>query len=234
MIDRDARKKLVAALDAYMNEQTSSGQLQDILDGITTEDPTVQGVAEQLGFHVDYFREHKIVASKEEWDYFNRLRLLLQSDGEMKTRFRWHWRQGAAFLALTAFIGYIIVTGWGRHLLFAMIPLGLVSLLLTWLRFPVHVDKSLYPFPSIACLLKLRRRVKDFARRRYPAELAQRRIRPRREEIVTAIPYILLCLLLSPLVLAIHMLPTIEWQGKIDIPEATGAEEKVLHSGVTL
>ena len=94
MIDRSARNAMSKALGEYMAEEASAFELDDALDRLarSTEDGTVKFVRKLIWFHYDDLRDHKIVATKQEWDYFNRLLFLLESDAEgefVKTRGTW-------------------------------------------------------------------------------------------------------------------------------------------------
>ena len=102
MIDRRARNKMATAIRSYMDEEMKAFQLDEELNRISdaTKDKTVKDISFILYFHYDDIENHKIVASKEEWDYFNRLLLLLESDGELESinsRTIWHpFRQTVA------------------------------------------------------------------------------------------------------------------------------------------
>jgi len=58
-------------------------------------------IADVLWFHYDDLKDHKVIAAKAEWDYFNRLLLLLESDAELeeiKSGHKWHACQAIAVL----------------------------------------------------------------------------------------------------------------------------------------
>ena len=54
-------------------------------------------------FHYDDCKEHFVVASKAQWDFFNRLLLLIASDAEIAvaTRRSWHPSQSIAAVFLS-------------------------------------------------------------------------------------------------------------------------------------
>ncbi len=65
------------------------------------------------------------MASKEEWDDFNRLLLLLEADGELetvKTWREWHPLQGVATLLFAVFVALAIRVGFGEHLFAYALP----------------------------------------------------------------------------------------------------------------
>ena len=83
------------AIRAYMAETITAFQLDEALFTIAdaTQDGTVKAVAKQMWFHYDDCKDHKIVSSKQTWDYFNRLLLLLESEAEAEfVRTRTSWR----------------------------------------------------------------------------------------------------------------------------------------------
>jgi len=95
MIDRKSRDEMGKAIRNYMAETTGAFELADSLYSIAhdTQDGTVKFVEKVMWFHYDDCKDHKIVASKQEWDYFNRLLLLLESDAEAEfVRSRNSWR----------------------------------------------------------------------------------------------------------------------------------------------
>ena len=117
MIDRRSREQMCAAIRDYMAKKTSAFELDDAMDSLarSTEDGTVGFVRKLMWFHYDDCKDHKIVVTKQEWDYFNRLLLLLESDAEgefVKTRGIWGIgfrnlfrkdRPSAAEIAITPF-----------------------------------------------------------------------------------------------------------------------------------
>jgi hypothetical protein len=105
------------AIRDYMAERIGAFELADSLHSTAraTHDATVKFVHNLMWFHYDDCKDHKVVASKQEWDYFNRLLLLLESEAEVdfvRTRNSWRaeWRSffhrekpSAAELAITPF-----------------------------------------------------------------------------------------------------------------------------------
>src|SRR5262249_4022391 len=149
-------------------------------------------VVPALWHHYDDCRDHKVVLSKEQWDYFQRLMLLLESDAHLDVREcrRWSMTQLLAGIALSAFVLCAFWVGFGAHLFAVAIPFGLASIGLSRLRqrSARHIlsssEVALIPFSSISELLAVRRRVPAFSKQAYPASLAARRIRSRSQESV--------------------------------------------------
>jgi hypothetical protein len=110
-----------------------------------------------MWLHYDDFRDHAIVASKREWDHFNRLLLLLASDAEIQVARRWcglHVSQVAALLAFASYTHLAARGGFLRDDLFAWtFPFGLVSMALAWFNRRQKIVQTrktaLEPFPSL-------------------------------------------------------------------------------------
>jgi len=104
IVDRAARDKAADLLDRYLREEIGASDLDEGLQKVDdeTEDPTLGHVILQLWFFYDDFLDHKVVAEKEQWDFLQRLLLLLRSDGTIEERStrRWTIRQGLALLGI--------------------------------------------------------------------------------------------------------------------------------------
>jgi len=208
----------VKAVRSYMNEEISAFQFDGALTKArnATDDKTPQTIARCFWFHYDDCKDHKMVASKEEWDFFNRLLLLLESGGEIETvRSCRQWRllQAVAALFFLTFLLIAVQTGWGDHLIGFALPFGPPSLLLAWLNSrrrnnQIHPrERALAPFPSVSSLLAVRRRVRSFARRLYPKAIAGRRIRDPIIYYLMWIQWSIAWCMFSPVVLFFQMLP---------------------------
>lgn len=199
MLDRTSRNEIVAALRSYMDEAITAFQFDEKLSAIAhvTKDETVHAVRHALWFHYDDCTDHKIVASKEEWDYFTRLLLLLDSNAEMATvssRYRWHAKNATAAVLLAVFGMIVVRNGFGSEPMVYSIPFGPPSMLLAWVnarrekRSGKRSEILLSPFPSVGSLLAIRRQLPGFAKRRYPTHLADRRIRESTDLFIRWIP----------------------------------------------
>lgn len=186
MVDMQARADVAAALRVYMAEDITAFELDDALSEACckTKDKTVSGIVQALWFYYDDITDHKVIAHKDDWAYFNRILLLLESGGEVVYGERtWHWgRQGAcALLCLAALACAFFYWGSEAYLAYA-VPLGLASLLIgRWeskeQRHNEAVEAATVPFPSVTSILSARRRLPDFVRARFPKHVARRRIR---------------------------------------------------------
>jgi hypothetical protein len=215
MVDRMSRERMIEAIRSYMDEATLSDQLDNMLEEITsgTEDATVKAVGLAVWGLYDDLEDHLIVASKEQWDYLNRLLLLLTSDAQVDVRReRFRLMHCAPLLALGAYL-YLIasarfsiegIVGWA-------VPFGLISMALAWIRRrwgTKHTAKpSTTPFPTLDCLLAVRRSVEHFERKHYPRALAGRRLRSRVNETLLWAVWIPGWLIFSPIILFAQALP---------------------------
>ena len=226
MIDRKARVETAQAIRSYMNEETSAFQFDDALGKASsgTGDKTVRVIGRALWFHYDDCKDHKIVASKEEWDYFSRLLLVLESDGEMETTKswrEWHPLQGVAALLLLLFLVIAFREGFGEHLLAYALPFGPPSMLLAWLnsrrrRKTTSMEASaLTPFSTFGSLLAVRRKVGGFMKRRYPKAIGSRRIRDPIIDKLMWVPWSIAWSMFSPVALFFQMLPGRECETRI-------------------
>jgi len=220
--DRDA---LVEVINRYLADDLTAFKLDDALSDIAarTKDETVQQVVHLFWYHYDDVEDHKVVASKEEWDYFQRLLLVLKSDADLVEetgKRRWTARQAVAAVCLAVFGVVVAKTGWGYHLFWATIPLGGVSVLLKlWhsgLEEPrLRQQAPLIPFGSVSELRSLRRKVNGFVKSRYPLRLGSRQIRGPVGNAFNWLHFVVVWLLFSPVTLLIQALPEREQRWKV-------------------
>jgi hypothetical protein len=200
-----------------MDEEIESDKFDEMLANIgsSTPDNTVQTIGRELWFFYDDLKDHSIVASKQEWDCFNRILLLLASDAEVEVVERWGGWQLSQSVAAVAVVCYIYL-GFRRgfsadHLLTLALPFCVVSVALALFnrskRAHQKSNAQVDPFPSLSELFAVRRRVGDFTRRRYPRTLADRRIRGPLATALMWIPSALGWLMFAPVILLLQILP---------------------------
>ena len=220
---------MAKAIRSYMGEEITAFQFDDALTEAmsATEDKTVHAIGQALWFHYDDCKDHKIVASKERWDYFNRLLLLLESDGELETiksRRRWHPCHAVAAVFFIAFLLIAFQVGFGEQLFAYALPFGPVSMLLAWFNSRRQTKEmpareiALAPFPSVSSLLSVRRKVASFVKVRYPASIVGRRIRDPIIDRLMWVPRFVAWCMFSPVVLFFQMLPERELETRIKMP----------------
>jgi hypothetical protein len=228
MFSRYDRDSLTEVINRYLSEELTAFKLDEALSeiGARTKDETVKQVVDLFWSHYDDVEDHKVVASKEEWDYFQRLLLILKSDAEIveETGKRvWTARQAVAAVCLAVFGVAVAKTGFGYDLLCVTVPLGIVSMLLSHWRSCVearrlHDQTALLPFGSVSELLSLRRKVRNFVKARYPAHLGTRQIRGPVSSALMWLHFGAVWLIFSPLALAFQMMPEPDHRWKVAGP----------------
>lgn len=189
MIDRTARNEVIAAFEAYLDDQIMAFEFDDRLQDIDSEDRTVNEIVHAAWFYYDDCKDHKVGLSKPEWDYFQRLLLILRSDAELSSfvKRRWSWDHALAWIALSAFIGIAVIVGWGGHLLLWAIPFGIISVLIGNYRgrresAPLPDEIACVPFDSFSQIRQFRQHLPGFEKRRYRREIGHRTVRSKAEE----------------------------------------------------
>lgn len=231
MIDRTARDRVSELLRSYMKEELTAFQLDAALSEIVsaTQDATVKTIGQALWFHYDDCKDHKVVASKPEWDYFNRFLLILESDGEIETtETSWHWhpRQAIAAMLFLAFVMTAVRAGIGQHLIAYALPFGPASMALGWfnrrrrLKTTDMDEAARAPFSSVGNLLSCRRTVPGFTKVKLRSVAADRRIRDPVIEKLMWIPWTIAWYMFSPVVLFVQMLPERESETWVKTPAA--------------
>ncbi len=225
MFSRYDRDALVEVINRYLADDLTAVKLDEALSDLSarTKDQTVKHVADLLWCHYDDIEDHKVVASKEEWDFFQRLLLILKSDADIveETGERnWTARQAVAAACLVVFAVVVVKTGWGSHLFLATVPLGVVSVLLKLWHSSLEETRfrrqaPLMPFGSVSEIRSLRRKVSGFVKSRYPTRLASRKIRGPVSEAFNWLHFVVVWLLFSPVALLIQALPEREHRWKV-------------------
>lgn len=215
-IDRQARNRLSSAIRRYMDETLTAFAFDEEIYEIrtATADATVQFVAASLWYHYDDCKDHLAGLSKQEWDYFQRLILLLESDAEIERvrRRRWSMRQLVATIGLTGFGLCVFRFGVGWHLFGFALLFGPVSILLSYWRNRSERRQDderlrLAPFSSISELRAIRKTVSGFSKRKYPAGAEIRTVHSRLMTLAVCLQTAVLWSFLSPLILLFQSLP---------------------------
>jgi hypothetical protein len=217
-VDRDNRDRLVAAINRYLDGQTTAFQFDDEIFGIASDDPTVRHIVGAMWHFYDDCKDHKVQLSKEAWDYFPRLILVLQSDGhiEVGKRRRWGYTQLVALAALLLFVYGAGWLGLGMQLLVLSLPFGMVSIAISSWRSRRAARKAdtnrlcLAPFSSFSELIALRRKVWRFRKPQYPAGMEPFNIRTPFENARGWLQLYAAWMFFSPLVLFFQALPITE------------------------
>lgn len=223
-IDRQARDRLAVAIRRYMDEVLAAFAFDEEISGIraSTGDATVHFVADSLWFHYDDCKDHLAGLSRPEWDYFQRLLLLLESDARIEHLYerRWSPRQIVAGVAVIAFGLCIFRYGIGWHLSGFAVLFGPMSILLAYWPPPSAGSDAgeavrLAPFSSISELRAVRKAVSGFTKRRYPAGSMIRKVHSRFVLMAAWLHTAVLWSFVSPVVLLFQALPAKEIHTRI-------------------
>jgi hypothetical protein len=214
---------MMQAIRSYMEEEITSDQFDDALAEISrgTSDEGVSAVRQELWYVYDDLTDHPIVAYKHDWDYLNRLLLLLSSNAEIAVERSWCSRhvlpQGIAVLAL-AIYGFLVVrSGFaGATFVSLALPFGLITLGVARLRsWQNRMLAAIEPFSSVRSLFAVRRSASGFIRRRYPKSLKTRTVRGPVMRVMLWFYEIAIVAVLSPVLLLIQALPQRESRFRI-------------------
>lgn len=221
MIDRQARNRMVEAIEAYLDDRITAFEFDERLDA-SSMDPLVGEVAHLCWFHYDDCTDHLVVLSKEQWDLFQRLILLLKSDVESlppceRIKRRWGFDHALAWLGCIVFVALASVAGWGPQLLMLALPFGALSMLIQR-----HQDRqpkppsrriaARFPFSSWSQLRHVVSRTPGFSKRRYRQAIAGRRVRSEAREVFSRMIAHAGWLVCGPLILLAQGFPTVVHQ----------------------
>lgn len=215
MIDRTSRDQVISVFEAYLDDQITAFEFDDRLQEIESDDRTVNEVIHTAWFYYDDCKDHEVHLSKPEWDYFQRLLLILVSDAELSSSHSrwWSWDHLIAWLALAVFVGIAVVVGWGWHLILWAVPFGIVSILISIFRRRREPELetrevACTPFESLSQIHWLRRQFPGFQKRKYRVEIGARKIRSEGEESFNRALSYCYWLVCSPLVLLFQGFPS--------------------------
>ncbi|MBK9120389.1 MAG: hypothetical protein IPM18_12425 [Phycisphaerales bacterium] len=226
MIDRTARDELAAAIETYLDDRSTAFQFDEQISEIAgrTSDGTVQKFAFELWCHYDDCTDHRVILSKAQWGFFQRLLLVLRSDAEWHERTHrvWKWKHAVAGALFAGFIAVALATGFGWHLFIVSIPFGLLSMALSHYSSEKTGDADIErtriaPFRTFADLRTTRSAQASFRKRRFPSQIARRRIRSPLLDKLYTVQARILWLLCAPAVLLFQMIPVVEGEGWVEV-----------------
>ncbi len=220
MLNRIDRNDTAILYEAFFN-----GKIYDSSDEVDTliqetcsrvensDDPTVQMAYKIFIQHHEACGGEIHLIDKSEWDYLERIRLVLLSDAELLEHsqpINFNRQNLLSLLASTSFFLFWYLSGTGWHLLLYTVPLGLL-LFLTQEVFTDKIPKlNLYqgiiePFISLQQLEKTYHSVSNFQKNKFPAKY-----RNKKSWSWTSFEgnlIILIMLIFSPLILLIMSIP---------------------------
>jgi hypothetical protein len=229
VIDRDSRDILISSINAYLDGSIDNFEFdrRNFEVSNSTNDPTVQHIVQMLWLHYDDCVRHKAGLSKPEWDYFQRLLLVLQSDarfGPPRKR-RWTARQFVAAAAVLLYVALAFPMGWGSQLLALALPFGMLSIALSYAESCQQTTVSpwgaaIYPFARLDELRTVLESAPNFRKRRYPSEMTVQPYRSHLASFAIELQTYAMWMLFSPLVLLFQALPSADGEVHIVLAES--------------
>jgi hypothetical protein len=219
-LDRDARNRLCDQIRSFLDGRLMAFAFNDAISRIhdETDDPTVHWTAQELWHFYDDCDDHSVALSKPEWDYLQRLLLVLQSGSQVVVQnagWRWSYTQLAAFCALLGFGCCVCALGVGEQLFVVTIPFGIISMMISHWQSKLRLTQnrqiaSIMPFSSLTQLRQTFLGIPQFQKLRYRPELKDARIREPSSQFVAFLPRYVGWLLFSPIPLLFQLLPSKE------------------------
>lgn len=212
MVDRGQRNRLAALIRRYLaGEVRSYGFQEQLAEFRDSPDSAVRFVAKQEWIFYGDTEDIPALLSKPEWDFTQRLLLLLESDCVVRetVSLQWSVTQGFALLALLGLLWIGDQQGWGYHLLALAIPFGLVPAVIMWVGDdspPSPSDQALFPFANIPELKSVCQAV-GFRKARYPERMKEQLLGLRPGSTSQITMYLVL-LILSPILLFSQVFPS--------------------------
>jgi len=223
IVDPNARDRVAAEVRQFLDGKTTAFEFDDAIFDIESNDPTVNEIVDCLWYHYDDCKDYLVTLSKPEWDCFQRLLLILESDRHVITecnRTHWGLTQLVALVALVGFALCVWQFGLGIQLLAIAIPFGVISMgISVWRHFsqpqPDNAAIALTPFSSFAELRATYTSVGKFRKTPYRHELTDASIRSPFMNTIIWIPNYMSWLMFSPFVLFFQMLPHRDYKTRV-------------------
>jgi len=214
MIVREDREGLCNCIREYLDENITAFQFDEKLGAYrNSQDETVCAVALEMWYYYDDCKNHKVVALKREWDYWQRLLLVLESGSELAMRRKrvWHLSQLVALCGVVTIVSaFWIDYGIGILCWFFLWP---VSIALSKSRerrvreLWKDIRRECYPFSDLSEIRLALGHARHFGKPKYPASLARRRIRDRGTDFLMWVQSYLVWCFGTPLVLCAQTFP---------------------------
>lgn len=219
MINRKDRDSITYTIQLYLDEKIDTFEFDELLQDIRADskDETVLYVIDTLWYYDD-LKDHKILFTKGQWDYVQRLLLILSSDKEIfvKEERKFTIRQILSIVLVAIFVLAYFYLGFTFELLLVSMGLGVPSMIMSEWRTNAeyredanHIKEELYPFSNLLELSSFRRDQKLFKKSYYNKVLEKREIRDKYVNGIMHIYYRLSWLVWSPLVLLYQSFPEV-------------------------
>jgi len=218
------RELLATVIRGFLDNQITAFEFDDRLESFRgSQDPVIQYVSAAVWHYYDDCRDHLVCLNREEWNFLQRLLLLLSSDCVLAVQSQrlWSVRQLIAAACLAVFVYSAAQVGWGSHLLLLAGPFGVISMLLSRERRAASVSTELcqsaiHPFASLSDLRDVYRSTR-FRKMRYPSSVSDCRIRSPLMDRFYQCYFRVVWLLLSPAALFMQTLPRTETRVHVSV-----------------
>ena len=215
VIDRENRDKLIAVTEKFLNYEIDSFEFDDEITEIAnnTNDKTVTKIRNILWHYYDDAVNHKASLTKIGWDTIWRFMLILKSDKELilKKETKYTIRQVVALIFLIILAVSYLKFGFNTNTVLIYIIAGFLSMSLSWLRENSNENKlinwTIYPFPNITELLKLKRKHPTFKKPKFNQKLQEQKIRNDIENGLLNIVFRFFWFVFTPAVLIYQSMP---------------------------
>ena len=228
IVDRVSRDSLIASINAYLDGSIDNFEFDKRNSEVSssTNDRTVHDIVHFLWLHYDDCVRHKAGLSKPEWDYFQRLLLILHSNAQFRPsgQRQWSTRQFLAGAAVVLYLAIALPMGWGSQLLALALPFGMLSIALAFSenRRGTTVspwEAAIYPFARLDELRTVLESAPDFRKRRYPPQTTVRQYRSRLASFAINLQTYAMWVIFSPLVLLFQALPRTDSERRVILAE---------------
>ena len=217
-----SRESLAKLIRTFISSEITAFDFDDGLDPYRdSDDPVVRHVVGAAWYHYDDCDDHLVCFSKEQWDYFQRLLLALESDSriESDSERRWSFKQLFAAISLLCFTLTAIQSGWGDHLFLLSVPFGIISIALSFWRFNDDLKDDPYsqlisPFATFTDLATAYRS-SEFRKTRFPKQISERKIRSPFMAAFWTMHFYTMWLILSPFPLLFQTFPVTITKSKV-------------------
>lgn len=237
MIDRHARNELIAATEAFLNEEIWAFEYDERKSaiGYRTQDETVRYAADVLWYFYDDTKDHPADLSRPAWNYIQRILLLLHADAELvkgPARLVRHRGQIAAILALVVLAGDAAMLGWGPQL-YVLLPLAAaVSMAIARIYReppPPKFEAEIYPFATFGELWQVARATPSFRKAPFRRTMQARPVHGWLTYFAMALQWYFVWIVFSPCVLIWQSLPKRERRSWVKL--LLSSDEQRLESG---
>ena len=179
MVDRELRERVAGLIESWLREAEKDEDAAEQLEKLVKETPdeAARYVADIAALEIEF----KIGMTKAEWDYLQRLLLLLRSDACVRIERRRWWSgwQPVTAVSFGAYLWVAVEVGWSEKLAAAHVFFGAISMMIGYVQGrPIRAERRREtpraPFESRSQIRTILKRT-GFQKTPYPAKLGRPR-----------------------------------------------------------